>query len=128
MKGLTKGDVSLDNEMRLAGFEITDPYDSSEGLGFSDTNLEGSSLLSLEEEMGRREAVGDRGAGGEGEAGMKPRGPADPAHQQLAWVEEEEEGEEERLVTGKEATADGLRTAVGGESESMSRDMAGGVT
>lgn len=36
---------SLDCEMKAAGVEITDPYDSSEGAGFSDTNL---STLSLE--------------------------------------------------------------------------------
>lgn len=48
--GVNDADVSLDNEMRLAGYDVTDPYDSSEGVGFSDTNLDGSSVLSLDVE------------------------------------------------------------------------------
>lgn len=31
---------SLESEMRVAGVEVTDPYDSSEGIGFSDSNLD----------------------------------------------------------------------------------------
>ena len=68
-----EADISLDNEMRLAGCEITDPYDSSEGVGFSDTNLDCSGV-SLDEE-GAREAGGDSvtslrgGGGGGGEMG-----------------------------------------------------------
>ena len=80
-----EGDVSLDNEMRLAGIELTDPYDSSEGLGFSDTNMEGSSLLSLEE------AAPQRDAGGEDEGG---RGG-------------EKEGEKEREREGEEGGREG---------------------
>ena len=34
------GDTSLDSEMRVAGVEMIDPYDSSEGVGFSDSNLD----------------------------------------------------------------------------------------
>lgn len=56
--GVNDADVSLDNEMRLAGYDVTDPYDSSEGVGFSDTNLEGSSVLSLD-----MEGVRDSGEG-----------------------------------------------------------------
>ena len=33
-------DSSLDNEMKAVGVELTDPYDSSECVGFSDTNLD----------------------------------------------------------------------------------------
>ncbi len=33
-------DSSLDNEMRAAGVEINDSFDSSEAIGFSDTNLD----------------------------------------------------------------------------------------
>ena len=35
-------DSSLDNEMRAAGVDVNDSYDSSEGVGFSDTNLDTS--------------------------------------------------------------------------------------
>ena len=31
---------SLESEMRIAGVEVIDPYDSSEGVGFSDSNLD----------------------------------------------------------------------------------------
>lgn len=33
-------DTSLESEMRVAGVEVADPYDSSEGVGFSDSNLD----------------------------------------------------------------------------------------
>lgn len=33
-------DSSLDHEMRAAGFDVNDSFDSSEGVGFSDTNLD----------------------------------------------------------------------------------------
>ena len=33
-------DSSLDHEMKAVGVELTDPYDSSECVGFSDTNLD----------------------------------------------------------------------------------------
>lgn len=33
-------DSSLDNEMRAAGIDVNDSFDSSEGVGFSDTNLD----------------------------------------------------------------------------------------
>ena len=96
-----QADVSLDNEMRLVGVEMTDSYDSSEGIGFSDTNLDGSSaLLSLDEEGGGR-----REGGGEG-----GRGISESPH--LAWVEEERlpasddgsegHGERGRAVGGEE--------------------------
>lgn len=75
--GVTDADVSLDNEMRLAGYDITDPYDSSEGVGFSDTNLDGSSMLSLDVEgvrdcgegvlSGRSVTSGENELGREGE-------------------------------------------------------------
>lgn len=32
--------TSLESEMRRAGVEVTDPYDSSEGVGFSDSNMD----------------------------------------------------------------------------------------
>ena len=37
-------DSSLDNEMRAVGVDVNDSYDSSEGIGFSDTNVESSVL------------------------------------------------------------------------------------
>lgn len=49
-------DSSLDNEMRAAGVDVNDSYDSSEGVGFSDTNLDvsvlGSDLSMAREEGG----------------------------------------------------------------------------
>ena len=79
--GSGEADVSLDNEMRLVGVELTDSYDSSEGVGFSDTNLDGSSvLLSLDEEGARRELAAGGGRG----VSESP---------QLAWMEGERLGE-----------------------------------
>lgn len=49
-------DSSLDNEMRAAGVDINDSFDSSEGVGFSDTNLDmsvqGSDLSLVNREDG----------------------------------------------------------------------------
>lgn len=49
-------DSSLDNEMRAAGVDINDSFDSSEGVGFSDTNLDisvqGSDLSLVNKEDG----------------------------------------------------------------------------
>ena len=74
--GVNDADVSLDNEMRLAGYDVTDPYDSSEGVGFSDTNLDGSSVLLLDVEgvrdsgegvLSARSLTSDNELGKEGE-------------------------------------------------------------
>ena len=106
-------DISLDNEMRLVGVELTDSYDSSEGVWFSDTNLDGSSvLMSLDEEGGggRREGAGGGGEGVRGTTGSP----------QLAWVEGE------RLPAsdaGSEAHGERGRTVGGEEAGSGSRDL-----
>ena len=62
-------DVSLENEMRAAGIEVNDSFDSSEGVGFSETTLDdllGSSqslesfksdLVGKEEESGERRSL-----------------------------------------------------------------------
>ena len=55
--GVVEANTSLDNEMRSAGFDMADSYDSSECVTFSDTNLEGSSLLSFEEEGGKGDST-----------------------------------------------------------------------
>lgn len=39
-----EGETSLENEMKAMGIEVTDSFDSSEGVGFSEVNLEDSSL------------------------------------------------------------------------------------
>lgn len=113
------GDVSLDNEMRLAGVELTDSYDSSEGVGFSESNLDGSSILfSLEDEGGsttRKEGVGGGGGGGR-EADPIVAWLDEGERQQLSVEEEEEEerdrGREERTTLGEE-----LRLGARGEAE-----------
>ena len=110
VSGVNEADVSLDNEMRLAGFEMTDPYDSSEGLGFSDTNLDGSSLLSLEEDGLKKNVVDDgcKIEGGGSEAVVtRPHEPPSE-HQRVAWLE----GDGERLVQSSEGSGDGVRTIV----------------
>ena len=108
VSGVNEADVSLDNEMRLAGFEMTDPYDSSEGLGFSDTNLDGSSLLSLEEDgLKKKKNVVDDGCsieGGGNEARVTRQHELPSEHQRVAWLE----GDGERLVQ----SGDGVRTIV----------------
>ena len=61
-------DLSLDNEIRAAGYEIDDSFDSSEGVGFSETTLDDpchdsthslesfkSDMLGKEEERARKE-------------------------------------------------------------------------
>ena len=82
--GVGEADASLDNEMRLAGYEITDPYDSSEGVAFSDTNLD-SSLISLEDEGGSKGGDSVQSLGG-GRSEPRP----------LEQVEEEPEEEMKR--------------------------------
>jgi len=74
-------DMSLENEIRAAGYEIDDSFDSSEGVGFSETTLDDpchdsmhslenfkSDLLWKEEERARKEE--ERGRKGE-ERGRK---------------------------------------------------------
>ena len=85
--GVEDADVSLDNEMRLAGYDLTDPYDSSEGVAFSDTNLDGSSMLSFDDE-GTREG---------GESAMSTRSPGS-GREKGAAVEEEQGSESRTLV------------------------------
>lgn len=51
-------DSSLDNEMRAAGVDVNDSFDSSEGVGFSDTNVE-SSVLGSDHSLVTREEGGD---------------------------------------------------------------------
>ena len=102
-----EADTSLDNEMRELGFELTDSYDSSEGVGFSDTNLEGSSALLLDDEGAGHVAGGDGGL------------------QKLAWVveegrpagdgEEEEESRRENRAESGDATSRSPDLAVGAE-------------
>ena len=86
--GVAGADVSLDNEMRLAGYDITDPYDSSEGVAFSDTNLDGSGVLSFDEE----------GMRGGGESGMLTRSPA-TTMSDIGRVKLEGERQAERTAT-----------------------------
>ena len=96
-------DTSLDNEIRVAGYDMTDPYDSSEGVTFSDTNLDGSSMLSLDEE-------GTRGyAAGVGEGGVStvppPTSGVNEFHP-LGWVERESERITETAPTENRAAND----------------------
>lgn len=51
-------DSSLDNEMRAAGVDFNDSFDSSEGVGFSDTNIDTSALES-DLSLATREEGGD---------------------------------------------------------------------
>ena len=87
--GAGEADESLDNEMRLAGYELTDPYDSSEAPGFSDTNLDGSSILSMEEVA--EGARGDLEAEGVGVIKRPPFEATSDLHR-LGWVGQEGEG------------------------------------
>lgn len=63
-------DTSLDNEMRAAGVDFNDSFDSSEGVGFSDTSALGS-----EHSLATRE---------EGSDSSKPN---DSAPRRTAWTE-----------------------------------------
>lgn len=49
-------DSSLDNEMRAAGYEVNDSFDSSEGVGFSDTNID-TSLLESDNSLAIKEDI-----------------------------------------------------------------------
>ena len=59
-------DVSLENEMRAAGIEVNDSFDSSEGIGFSETTLDDllGSAQSLEsfksDQVGKEEESAER--------------------------------------------------------------------
>ena len=59
-------DVSLENEMRAAGIEVNDSFDSSEGIGFSETTLDDllGSAQSLEsfksDQVGKEEETAER--------------------------------------------------------------------
>ena len=107
-------DVSLDNEMRLAGYDLTDPYDSSEGVAFSDTNLDGSSMLSFDDE-GTREG---------GESTMSTRSPG--SGREKGAVVEEEQGSESRTLV-EEGSDVIMSGGGGGEGSSVLDEGTEGV-
>jgi hypothetical protein len=73
-------DSSLDNEMRAAGVDVNDSYDSSEGVGFSDTNVD-SSVIESDHSLVTREDGGDPSLKHSQQADSSP-------HKMTAWAEE----------------------------------------
>lgn len=72
-------DSSLDNEMRAAGVDVNDSYDSSEGIGFSDTNVE-SSVLGSDHSLVMKEEGSD--------PSVKKVPQVDPPPHRTAWTED----------------------------------------
>lgn len=79
-------DSSLDNEMRAAGVDVTDSFDSSEGIGFSDTNVE-SSVLGSDHSLATREEGGDPSVVLASELHRKSQ-QVDSSPHKTAWMEE----------------------------------------
>ena len=99
-------DSSLDNEMRVAGFEVNDSFDSSEGVGLSDTNLD-VSVMESDHSLATREEVGGGGvAGAEGHEPLRK-----PSHR-MAW-EEEQVDQAQASDRGKEEVGGGKGVADG---------------
>ena len=73
-------DSSLDNEMRAAGVDVDDSFDSSEGVGFSDSNLDTSVL-------GSDQSVTKEGAGR-------------PHPLRTAWEEQQQRTDQAQATTG----------------------------
>lgn len=86
-------DSSLDHEMRAAGFEVNDSFDSSEGVGFSDPNLDGLVLESDPSFDARDER--EKEIGGTGGMSQKNVGGLEPSTRTIAWEEKEERKVEE---------------------------------
>ena len=104
-------DSSLDNEMRAAGVDVNDSFDSSEGVGFSDTNLD-TSVVESDHSLAVRE---------EGEISQKKAGP------KIAW-DEKEHTDQAQAINGRDLT-----TRVGGgeggevEGQDMLNSLVEGV-
>ena len=77
-------DSSLDNEMRAAGIDINDSFDSSEGVGFSDTNLE-VSVVGSDQSLAVREDSGEIPAPAAESQGRTQLSDGDLPHK-IAWA------------------------------------------
>lgn len=79
-------DSSLDNEMRAVGIEFNDSFDSSEGVGFSDSNLD-TSILSDHSLPAAAAAVASSTPGRGGDEGNEGHhGNSEQTHK-VAWEE-----------------------------------------
>ena len=112
-------DSSLDNEMRAAGIDVNDSFDSSEGIGFSEASiLESDHSLAMREE----------GGGSSVAASKKLQHDSSPSHHhhhhRMAWEEDQAQATT-NAPTGDsreeaEEMVDGGHSALGDEEKGVS--------
>lgn len=111
-------DLSLDNEMRAVGVDVSDSFDSSEGVGFSEASIHGSDHF-----LATKEEGGDSSVAASKDLQQHDSSPSHPSHHhRMAW-EEDQAQPTTNVPTGDDRTeeavimVDGGHSALGGEEE-----------
>lgn len=108
-------DSSLDNEMRAAGVDVNDSFDSSEGVGFSDTNLD-TSVVESDHSLVIKEEGGDPSS----EPHKRPQvTSSSSSSHKTAWTEEGTDQAQAKpndscdRLTGPAVNGDGVPSTLG---------------